>query len=125
MIISFASLFAIACGGPLLMFPGGRLSGDVVTEPVSDWSFVDDRSVDLETRPSAPSSVEINYTIKNGNLYIDPTEGRNWLDHIREDGNLRVRFGTSIYPVKAVLVEEPAELEGFGPQRFVYRLDSR
>ncbi len=107
------------------MFPGGRLSGDVVGDPVSDWSFVTNRFIEIETRPDTPYSVEVNYIIKNGNLYIDPTEGRNWLDHIREDPSLRVRFGRKIYPVKAVLVEEPTELGGFDPERFVYRLDSR
>ena len=41
-------LFAcLACGGPMLVFPGGALSGEVVTEPVEDWSFVSDLFVDL------------------------------------------------------------------------------
>ena len=41
---------ALACGGPLLVFPGGQLSGEVVTEQVDDWSFVDARFIDLEVR---------------------------------------------------------------------------
>lgn len=119
-------LFAFAgCGGPFLVFPGGELSGEVVTEPVDDWSFVDDAFVDLETRPDDPYSVELNYIVREGKLYIDPAEGRDWFDHIRENPNLRVRFGSKIYPVKAVLVGEPGELEGFDADRYVYRLDSR
>ena len=119
------SLLTISCGGPFLVFPGGRLSGEVVNHEITDWSFVDDRFVDLETRPSDPYSIELNYVVKDGNLYIDPAEGRDWLEYIRADPNLKVRFGDKIYPVKAVLVGKPGELEGFDSDRFIYRLDSR
>jgi hypothetical protein len=96
-----------------------------VTEPVSDWSFAEDMFIDLETRPDDPYSVELNYIVRDGRLYVDPAEGRRWLEHIREDPNLRVRLGGKVYSVKAVLVGEPGELAGFDEDRFVYRLDSR
>lgn len=115
----------LACGGPLLAIPGRGLSGEVVTDPVTDWSFVTDHFVDLETRPGDPYSVELNYVVRDGRLYIDPSEGRRWLDHLRADPRARVRFGGRIYPVTAVLVGRPGELPGFDPDRFVYRLDSR
>lgn len=115
----------LACGGPFLIIPGGELSGEVVTEPVSDWSFATDRFVDLETRPDDPYSVELNYVVRDGRLYVDPAEGRKWLDHIRTDPRVRVRFGNKIYPLKAVLVGRPGELEGFDEDRFIYRLDPR
>ena len=116
---------ATGCGGPILVFPGGALRGEVATEPVQDWSFVDDRFVDLEVRPSQPYSVELNYIVRDGQLYIDPSEGRKWLDYIREDPRVRVRFGDRIYPATAVLVGSPGELPGFPEDRFIYRLDSR
>ncbi len=112
-------------GGPLLVFPGGELSGQVVTEPVEDWSFVDDRFIDLETRPADPYSVELNYVVREGKLYIDPAEGRRWLEYIREDPRVRARFDDEIYPLEAVLVGKPGELEGFDADRFIYRLDPR
>lgn len=118
-----AALAALGCGGPFLMFPGGPLAGDVQPAAVTDWSFADDRFVDLEVRPSDPYSVELNYTVKDGKLYVDPAEGRRWLDYIREDPSVRVRFDGKVYAARAVLVEDPAELEGFGDDRFVYRLD--
>lgn len=114
-----------ACGGPFLVFPGGALSGEVVEEPVTDWSFVTDSYVDLETRPSDPYSVELNYFVREGRLYLDPAEGRRWLDHLRADDRVRVRFGGKVYPLRAVRVTDPAELEGFDPERLVYRLDPR
>ena len=36
------ALTLAACGGPFLVFPGGALRGDVVQEPIEDWSFVDE-----------------------------------------------------------------------------------
>jgi len=121
----FAMVIGSGCGGPFLVIPGGELSGEVVTEPVDDWSFVDSAFVDLETRPEDPYSVELNYFVVDGMLYIDPAEGREWFDHLRENALVRVRFDGKIYPVRAVLAGEPGELEGFDADRFIYRLDSR
>ncbi len=118
-------LLATGCGGPFLVFPGGELRGELVAEPVDDWSFVDSWFIDLETRPGDPYSVELNYLVKDGQLYIDPAEGRAWLEHIREDSRVRVRFAGKIYPLKVVLVGKPGELEGFPEDRFIYRLDPR
>jgi hypothetical protein len=125
----FASAMAVAalagCGGPFLVFPGGELRGTVVHEPIEEWSFVTERFVDLETRPERPYSVELNYIVRDGQLYIDPAEGRRWLTYIRADPRVRVRFDDKIYPLKAVLVGRPGELEGFPEDRFIYRLDPR
>ena len=126
MIALLAGVLAlVACGGPFLVIPGGALRGTLVPEPIEDWSFVDSAFVDLETRPDDPYSVELNYVVRDGELYVDPAEGREWLEHLREDPRARVRFGDRIYPVTAVLVGKPGELEGFPGDRFIYRLDSR
>ncbi len=117
-------LTLLGCGGPVLVFPGGDLSGEVVTEPVTDWSFADDLFLHLEVRPSDPYSVELNYVVQDGKLYIDPAEGRTWFDYLRGDPRVRVRFDGKVYPATAVLVGEPGELEGFPEDRYVYRIDS-
>jgi len=101
------------------------MRGEVIEAPVEDWSFADNWFVELETRPADPYSVQLNYVVKDGQLYIDPAEGRQWLDHIREDPRVRVRFGGKIYPATAVLAGQPGELEGFPPDRFIYRIESR
>ena len=119
------AILAAACGGPFFVIPGGELSGEVVNESVTDWSFVTERWMELETRPNDPYSVQIAYFVREGKLYIDPAEGRRWFDHIRADPQVQVRFGNKIYPLQAVLVGRPGELEGFDPERFVYRLDPR
>ena len=118
-----AAIVATGCGGPFLMFPGGALSGEQVQEPPADWSFVDDSFVDLEVRPDDPYSVELNYVLRDGQLFIDPAEGRTWFDYLREDPRVRVRFDDRVYPATAVLVGRPGELEGFDADRYVYRLD--
>lgn len=123
--ICLAVSIASGCGGPFFAIPGGELSGEVVTEPVDDWSFVDSVFLDLETRPDDPYSVELNYFVLDGKLYIDPAEGREWFDHLRENPLVRVRFAGKIYPLRAVLVGEPGEMDGFDADRFVYRLDPR
>ena len=122
--IGIASVW-FGCASPFLGLPGGALSGEVVTAPVEDWSFVDDVFVHLETRPSDPYSVELNYIVRDGQLYIDPAEGKAWLDHIRADPRVRVRFDGKVYPATAVLVGQPGELAGFDEDRFIYRLDTR
>jgi hypothetical protein len=124
-VVAFIVVASGCGGGPFVVFPGGELSGEVITEAVSDWSFVDSWFLDLETRPEDPYSVEINYTVKDGQLYIDPSEGRRWLEHIRADPRVRARFENRIYPLKAVLVGRPGELEGFPEDSFIYRLDPR
>jgi hypothetical protein len=116
---------ALGCGGPFLAIPGGRLEGPVVNEPVTDWSFADDPFLELETRPEDPYSVQLNYFVRDGRLYVDPAEGRRWLDHIRSDPRVRVRIGGRVYPLTAVLVVRPDELAGFDADRIVYRLDPR
>lgn len=123
-LIALVPFFAlIGCGGPLLVFPGGALKGEVVKTTPPNWAFASDRFLDLETRPDDPYSVELNYVVKDGELFIDPAEGRNWFEHLRANPNVRVRFGGKIYRARAVLVGKPGEVEGFPEDRYVYRLD--
>jgi hypothetical protein len=118
-------LATIGCGGPFYVLPGGQLSGQVVTETPTDWSFLTDAYVDLETRPGDPYSIELNYVVKDGQLYIDPAEGRRWLANLRADPDVRARFDGKIYLLRAVLAGKPGELPGFDTDRYVYRLEAR
>ena len=125
LLLLLAGLLAGCGDGPFLVFPGGQLEGTPATEAVTDWSFLDAQFVHLETNPADPYSVELNYIVRDGQLFIDPAEGKRWLDELRKNENVRVRFGEIIYPVRAVLVGKPGELEGFDTDRFIYRLDYR
>ena len=122
MVFPFLLAFA-ACGEPIGIIPGGVLSGDEAT--ASSWSEVVSESgtLELETRPQDPYSVRIGYVFSDGNIYIDPAEERNWYHNIKDDPSVRVRFGNRIYRARAVAVTDPAELEDFGPDRRVLRLE--
>ncbi len=112
-----------ACGGPIGIIPGGALSGEEAT--ASSWSEVvtESGTLVLETRPQDPYSVHVGYVFRDGNIYIDPAEERNWYHNIQDDPSVRVRFGDRIYRARAVAVTDPAELEGFDPDRRVQRLE--
>ena len=63
------------------------------------------------------------HDVRDDELYIDPADGRRWLDPIRADPRVRVRFGDRIHPLRAVRVGRPGEVEDFDEDRFVHRLD--
>ena len=113
------------CNGPLARIPGGAFHGATAAATPGDWSALQDGVFELETRPEDPYSVEINYVVRNGRLYIDPAEGRGWLTNLRADPRVRVRIGGNIYAMQASLVDNPTERAGFAADRFVYRLDPR
>ena len=115
----------MGCGGPWLAIPGGHLSGREVEKVPADWTSETAQFMELETRPEDPYSVQLSYFVVDGKLYLDPAEGRMWLDHMRDDPRVRARFGQRIYRLQAVLAAEPGEMEGFDPTRFIYRLDPR
>lgn len=58
-------------------------------------------------------------------LCIDPAEERRWHAHVAADPRVRLRIEGRVYPLAAVQVTDPHELEGLDAERIVYRLDSR
>jgi hypothetical protein len=120
--LAFALLLGVpltACG-PLGPLAGGRLYGDVHTAPVSDRSFTGAvETVQLETNPSDPYSVNTWCGDYQGALYVptslilgtdDPAE-RTWVKNVEADPNVRVRIEGTVYPLRAVRVEDPVELD--------------
>ena len=76
------------------MFPGGELSGPVARGTVSDWSSSDaEVTVQLETRPSRPCSVNIWGVTRGSDFYISAESWRGflgigdarWVAHISYD----------------------------------------
>lgn len=68
-----------ACG-PTLGFPGGRLTGILAPEPVSNWSFRDETEiVQLETRLSRPYSTNIWGVSSGAAFYISSESWRSLL----------------------------------------------
>jgi hypothetical protein len=81
--------------------PGGRLSGELVLDPVEDWSFSDEHSlIQVETRPGFPHSVTTICLSVDGKLYIpasNPTR-KQWPFFVLEDPHVRVKMGDKLYP---------------------------
>ncbi len=123
-VVSACLVLLVGCNGPLGFIPGGRLAGP--EERASDWAFAGDfENLELETSPDDPYSVRVNFVLRDGRLYVDPTPERGWGARLAADGRVRVRFDQVIYPATAVAVDDAAELEGFEADRMVFRLEVR
>jgi hypothetical protein len=113
--IAVSSLFSlVACGQPFLLLPGGKLDG--VTEPApGDWKIADDVStIQLETRPLDPYSVNIWVLGMGPFLYVHAGANRStWVEHIEDDPNVRVRIEDQIYELRATRVESQDEFNQF------------
>ena len=100
------SLLALGCQ-PIGPFPGGRLSGDLATAMPASWSFTDEEmTVQLETRPGAPYSVNLWGVGIGDRFYLASGRGgkSSWVHHIAEDPNVRLRVGHTIYELHAVRI---------------------
>ena len=108
-------LLGLGCGEPMMMLPGGALSG-TLEPPPSDWKFSDvTKVVQLETRPDDPYSVNIWGVAVGHRFLIGSGSGMEnaWARHIDEDPNVRLRVGTSLYELRAVMSKDPTDRERF------------
>jgi hypothetical protein len=109
-----ALLLALGCG-PLVMVPGGELSGTVKPVP-GDWSFTDSvETVQLETRPEDPYSVNVWGVAAGGGFYIASGRGESaaWAKHIAADPRVRLRVGEDVYELSAVRTTDEVEMAAF------------
>ena len=108
-----AALCLVGCG-PLLVFPGGELKGAISAAP-EDWNFTHEiGTVQLETRPSDPYSINIWATAVRDSLYLHAGTNRaNWVENIEADSSIRLRINSEIYPLRAVRVQDPVEFQRF------------
>ncbi len=116
--VLFLALIWIAaisgCGGPFVLLPGGALEGSTVATPDS-WSFTDAaKTVQLETLPADPYSVNIWVIGIGENLYVHAGANRStWVENIEADPNVRLRVNDSIYELVASRVAGQEEFDRF------------
>lgn len=113
--LSLAALALLLGGwGPWFIFPGGELSAHESEAPAS-WTFSDAiDTVQLETQPTDPYSVNIWLTRVNAMIYVHAGANRAaWVEHIEADPNVRVQVGEQIYPLRAVRVRDAVEFARF------------
>ena len=99
--------------------PGLWLTGDLVTTPVTDWSFTDKvPTIKLQTqgRFLLPHSVTINCLAYKGQLYVSSIypagPPRIWNENVMRDPHVRIKIGDRLYDRTLVLVTDPAERDG-------------
>ena len=112
--------------------PGLWLKGEVVTTPVTDWSFVATvehpgrnlNTVLVETRTPyfIPHSVRTIPTVRNGQLYIRSHQDRidvqfpndkSWTSNVARDSRVRIKIGDKLYEANLVLVADRAQAIAF------------
>ena len=105
---------AASCGGPFVLFSGGELDGPVAPAP-ADWGFTDEfGTVQLETQPSEPYSVNIWMVGIGDVVYVHAGASRaTWVEHMEADPNVRMRIDGTIYELSAARVTEQAEFDRF------------
>ena len=102
------------CKRPFVLLPGGALEGRSAPVP-DDWSFTDAvKTVQLETRPAEPYSVNIWATALGEKLYVHAGANRStWVEHLEADPQVRVRVDDAIYELAAARVEDQGEFDRF------------
>jgi len=114
-----AGIFALHTQGYLQPHdrrPGLALIGEVVREPVTDWSFTaQHREILIETQTPyrIPHSVTIVCADADGQLFIGARNpvGKLWVGWVERDPNVRLKVGDRVYEVELSRITEPAELE--------------
>ena len=96
--------------------PGLWLRGDVITTPVTDWSFTDQyQTIKVQTRDRflLPHSIATYCVAYNGQLYV-ATSGaavRSWPRNVARDPHVRLKVGDNLYDRTLSVVTDPAERE--------------
>lgn len=100
--------------------PGLWLTGELVTKPVTDWSFTDKYPtifVQTRSRYGLPHSVTTSCTAHNGALYLTSVyrpggqfpRDRLWNANVVRDPHVRLKIGDQVFDRTAALVTDPAE----------------
>jgi hypothetical protein len=110
----FAALLLTACSRPFVLIPGGALVGQSAPAPQS-WSFTDAiDTIQLETNPADPYSVNI-WVVGMGNaLYVHAGANRaTWIENMDADPNVRLQAGDTIYQLAATRVTSQEEFDRY------------
>jgi len=107
-------LFLGCSGGPLPFMAGGKLDGPVKPTP-SSFAFAKDAgTIQLETRPEDPYSVNVAGAIVGDGLYVSAGDNRaNWVEHIEVTPLVRARIEGDVYELKARRVTDAKEMDAF------------
>jgi hypothetical protein len=106
-------------------YPGLWMTGDLVTERVTDWTFVenDPGLIGIQTHewflPILPHSVNTGWYVYKGQLYIGSAyiagqqfpNGRHWNRNVMKDPRVRLKIAGKLYDQKLVHITDPEKSE--------------
>lgn len=100
--------------GPCVVLPGGRLDGPVAAPPASFAFARDAGTIQLETRPDEPYSVNIACVTVGDALYVSAGDSKTrWVQNMEADPRVRARIGGTLYDLRARRVVDEAEMRAF------------
>ena len=113
--LAFSFLAALVAAGcePTFVFAGGELAGTERPVPPS-WEFTKDfNTVQIETRPIDPYSVNVWGVNVGRSFYVAASDASDaaWARAIETEPRVRLRVGDDIYPLLATRTEDPTELD--------------
>ena len=97
--------------GPLGPIPGGSLAaGELVAEPVADWSFVKDTGgIELQLDSQQRSRITWIFFL-DGKAYVPCSlgfpPGKNWHQHAAQDGRATLRIDGKRYRVTLTKIDD-------------------
>jgi hypothetical protein len=111
--LSLVAALAVGCG-PFLLMPGGQLEGTSSPTP-DDWSLLREiDTVQLETRPEDPYSVNVWAIGMGPRVYLHAGANRStWVEHMEENTAVRLLAEGSLYDMRATRVEGQDEFDRF------------
>jgi hypothetical protein len=112
-----STLAALACGSPIGVFPGGALDGPVKSAPASFEFARDAGTIQLESNPDDPYSVNIACAIVGDDLYISAGDNKSqWVENMEANPLVRLRIEGDVYELRATRVTERADLQAFADE---------
>jgi hypothetical protein len=94
------------------------LRGNLVTTPVTDWSFAENlERIKIQTRTwyLLPHSVYVSSSVSNSQLYVMASPGldykRVWAENVARDPHVRLKIGDQLFDRTLSLVTDPVEKE--------------
>jgi hypothetical protein len=107
----------LVCGcscGPFLLMSGGKLDGTEKPVPASFALPGNRETIQLETRPEDPYSVNVSGAVVDGKLYVSAGDTLSaWAKNIEANPLVRARIDGDLYDLKARRVTDRAELQAF------------
>lgn len=113
-LLLLAVLVASGCDAPFAVFPGGRLEGEVRPAPAAWRGVGDSGTMQLETRPAEPYSVNVAFTVLDGVLYVNAGDTETqWVQNMQADPRVRLRMDGQVHELAAERVTDESEIAAF------------